>query len=200
MAKLAPPIPRNTPSTSSNVYVGTIGSSSTNAGTEERAIPIRARRLPFTDWNRLPSVTRTIDAASTGTATRKADSVGLSEICLEMNGASGPNITQTVNPVSKYRKQAMRAFQLPLLSAVISCFIRSPDAPAPGVRYRRQAKKNAATLARHFRLIRRIIGSAPRGRQRCLANPVLDSHVGMEDATRVPRSVKTANVPSPPTT
>jgi hypothetical protein len=32
---------------------------------------------------------------------------------LWMNGASGPNITHTVNPVSKYRKHANNARQLP---------------------------------------------------------------------------------------
>ena len=38
-------------------------------------------------------MTRTIEAASTGTATRKPAWMGVSEICLEMKGASGPNIT-----------------------------------------------------------------------------------------------------------
>jgi hypothetical protein len=40
--------------------------------------------------------------------------MGVREICFEINGASGPNMTQVVKPVSKYRKQASSAFQLPL--------------------------------------------------------------------------------------
>src|SRR3981081_2123578 len=40
-----------------------------------------------------------------------------------MKGASGPNITQVVNPVSKYRKHASSAFQLPLFKEPIKCFI-----------------------------------------------------------------------------
>src|SRR6266404_392575 len=45
-----------------------------------------------------------------------------------MYGASGPNITQAVNPVSKYKKHASNAFQFPLRSDAITCFIVStPD-------------------------------------------------------------------------
>src|ERR1700676_1421785 len=40
-----------------------------------------------------------------------------------MYGASGPNITHAVNPVSKYRKHASKAFQLPLRNDSITCFI-----------------------------------------------------------------------------
>src|SRR5580704_12231549 len=40
-----------------------------------------------------------------------------------MNGASGPNITHTVNPVSKYRKHANNARQLPLVSEFNRCFM-----------------------------------------------------------------------------
>src|ERR1700710_1425491 len=64
-----------------------------------------------------------MEAASTGTATRKPAWMGVREICLEMKGASGPNITQVVNPVSKYRKQASKAFQLPLRSDTIKRLI-----------------------------------------------------------------------------
>src|SRR5262249_32287717 len=109
------------------VYVGTMGSSSTKAGIADKPMPNRARRRPSTDWNRLPKVTRTIDAASTGTATRKPLCIGVRAICLEMKGASGPNITQVVKPVSKYRKQANSAFQLPLRKDAIKRLItKSP--------------------------------------------------------------------------
>src|SRR5689334_10573827 len=64
-----------------------------------------------------------MEAANTGTATRKPACVGLRVSCLEMKGARGPNITQVVKPVSKYRKQATRAFQLPLFRESISCFM-----------------------------------------------------------------------------
>jgi hypothetical protein len=40
-----------------------------------------------------------------------------------MNGASGPNMTQVVKPVSKYKKQASNAFQLPLFNEATTCFI-----------------------------------------------------------------------------
>jgi hypothetical protein len=66
--------------------------------------------------------------------------MGVSEICLEMNGASGPNITQVVKPVSKYRKQASNAFQFPLRSETINWLIGfSP----PGQHALRTQKKNA---------------------------------------------------------
>jgi len=42
---------------------------------------------------------------------------------LETYGASGPNITQAVNPVSKYKKHASKAFQFPLRNDAITCFI-----------------------------------------------------------------------------
>src|SRR6185312_7434376 len=151
MAKLAPPTPRNTPSTSSTLYVGTNGSSSTNAGIAESAIPSSASLRPSTDWNRLPSVTRTIEAASTGTATRNADSVADSEICLEMKGASGPNMTQTVNPVSKYRKQASSAFQLPLLSDAIRFFMRSSSRPKAVPSGRKKTLRLSSALSDPFR-------------------------------------------------
>ena len=86
---------------SSSVYVGTIGNSNTQAGIADREMPSSASRRPSMDWNRFPRVTRTIDAASTGTATRKPACAGDSDSCLEMYGASGPNITQAVKPVSK---------------------------------------------------------------------------------------------------
>jgi hypothetical protein len=40
-----------------------------------------------------------------------------------MKGARGPNITQVVKPVSKYKKQASSAFQLPLRSETIKRLI-----------------------------------------------------------------------------
>src|SRR5215472_14898688 len=64
-----------------------------------------------------------MDAANTGTATRKPACAGESVSCFEMNGASGPNITQVVKPVSKYRKHANRAFQLPLRNELTNCFM-----------------------------------------------------------------------------
>src|SRR5690348_8059037 len=66
-----------------------------------------------------------MDAANTGTATRKAAWVGVRVSCLEMKGARGPNMTQVVKPVSKYRKQAIRAFQLPLFRESINSFMTS---------------------------------------------------------------------------
>src|SRR5579859_3980675 len=54
-----------------------------------------------------------MDAANTGTATRKP---------LWM-GVRGPNMTQVVKPVSKYRKQASNAFQLPLRRETIKRLI-----------------------------------------------------------------------------
>jgi len=42
-----------------------------------------------------------IDAASTGTATRKPACAAVRVYCLEIKGARGPSITQAVNPVSK---------------------------------------------------------------------------------------------------
>jgi hypothetical protein len=42
---------------------------------------------------------------------------------LEMYGARGPNMTHAVNPVSKYKKHASNAFQLPLLNDAMTCFI-----------------------------------------------------------------------------
>ena len=83
---------------------------------EDSEILRRASLRPLTDWNRLPNVTRTMEAANTGTATRKPAWVGVSVSCFEMKGARGPNMTQVVKPVSKYRKQASNAFQLPLRS------------------------------------------------------------------------------------
>jgi hypothetical protein len=47
----------------------------------------------------------------------------VSVICFEMKGARGPNITQVVKPVSKYKKQASSAFQLPLRSETIKRLI-----------------------------------------------------------------------------
>src|SRR5579862_1554830 len=49
--------------------------------------------------------------------------MGVSEICFEMKGARGPNITQVVKPVSKYKKHASNAFQLPLRSETIKRLI-----------------------------------------------------------------------------
>src|ERR1700737_2340878 len=49
--------------------------------------------------------------------------MGVSEICFEMKGARGPNITHVVKPVSKYKKQASSAFQLPLRSETIKPLI-----------------------------------------------------------------------------
>src|ERR1700735_546567 len=71
-----------------------------------------------------------MEAANTGTATRNPAWVGVSVSCLEMKGASGPNITQVVKPVSKYRKHASSAFQLPLFNESINCFMSGhlPDA------------------------------------------------------------------------
>src|SRR5665213_14257 len=149
IAKLAPPTPRKQPKMSSRVYVGMIGNSSTPAGIADREIPMSASRRPFTDWNRLPSVTRTMDAASTGTATRKPAWVGDSTSCLEMNGASGPNITQAVKPVSKYRKQASRAFQLPLLRDAMTCFIRLPQ---PVLRASKKNRQRCASIEDVHRL------------------------------------------------
>jgi hypothetical protein len=67
-----------------------------------------------------------MDAASTGTATRKPLWMGVREICFEMKGASGPNITQVVKPVSKYKKQASSAFQLPLRRETIKRLMGLP--------------------------------------------------------------------------
>ena len=50
-----------------------------------------------------------------------------------MNGASGPNITHAVKPVSKYRKQASRAFQLPVRKEAIKYFIHSSSKERNGV-------------------------------------------------------------------
>src|ERR1700744_1874391 len=72
-----------------------------------------------------------MEAANTGTATRKPACAGESASCLEMNGASGPNITHVVKPVSKYRKQASSAFQLPLLRESINCFITGSKTKTP---------------------------------------------------------------------
>jgi hypothetical protein len=49
--------------------------------------------------------------------------MGISEICFEIKGARGPNITQVVKPVSKYKKQASSAFQLPLRRETIKRLI-----------------------------------------------------------------------------
>jgi hypothetical protein len=49
--------------------------------------------------------------------------------CLEMNGASGPNITHTVKPVSKYRKHANSAFQFPDFNDSITFLIRTLPSP-----------------------------------------------------------------------
>jgi hypothetical protein len=64
-----------------------------------------------------------IDALSTGTATKNPAWLGDSDSCLETYGASGPNITHAVNPVSKYKKHASKAFQFPLRNDAIICFI-----------------------------------------------------------------------------
>src|SRR5690242_2518793 len=49
-----------------------------------------------------------------------------------MKGARGPNITQVVKPVSKYRKHASNAFQFPLRNEAIKCFIqRLPATDVP---------------------------------------------------------------------
>src|SRR6266702_2012898 len=105
---------------------------------------------PLTDWNRLPSVTRTMEAANTGTATRKPAWVGESVSCLEMKGASGPNITQVVNPVSKYRKHASSAFQLPLFKEPIKCFITRflPDAGMPVAGHQKKRRQRYACVSR----------------------------------------------------
>jgi hypothetical protein len=42
-----------------------------------------------------------------------------------MNGARGPNMTHVVKPVSKYKKQAMSVFQLPLFKESINGFKRA---------------------------------------------------------------------------
>ena len=42
---------------------------------------------------------------------------------METYGASGPNITHAVNPVSKYKKHASKACQFPLRNDAITCFI-----------------------------------------------------------------------------
>ncbi len=135
-------------------------------------MPISASRRPSTDWKRLPSVTRTIEAASTGTATRKADSVGDSAICLEINGANGPNITHTVKPVSKYRKQAINAFQLPLCSDASSLFMRSSSLVPPHrprtVRSKKKRCDSRGVLKQILEVLhqRREVGSVAR-RTRC---------------------------------
>ena len=56
-------------------------------------------------------------------ASDKPACAGDSVSCLEMNGASGPNIIHAVKPVSKYRKHANRAFQLPLRNELNNCFM-----------------------------------------------------------------------------
>src|ERR1700722_194755 len=117
-------MPRNTPSTSSSEYDGVPDNSGrTMVGTDESTTPINATRRPSVDWYRLPSVTRRIAAARTGTATRKPCWAAVIVMSLLMNGASGPYSTQTVKPVSKYRKQATSERQLPLFKEVSRFFI-----------------------------------------------------------------------------
>jgi hypothetical protein len=70
-----------------------------------------------------------MEALNTGTATRNPDWVGDSDSSFEMYGASGPNMTQAVKPVSKYRKHASNAFQFPLLSDSIISFTQLPPDP-----------------------------------------------------------------------
>ena len=78
-----------------------MGVRSHSAGNAESPIPSSASGRPLTDWNRLPKLIRTMEALSTGTATKKADCSGVKASCLAMYGASGPSITQAVKPVSK---------------------------------------------------------------------------------------------------
>src|SRR5882757_2772067 len=59
-----------------------------------------------------------------------------------MKGASGPNMTQVVKPVSKYKKQANNAFQLPLFNEATTCFIWCFPKIVPLGRASAQPKKN----------------------------------------------------------
>jgi hypothetical protein len=61
---------------------------------------------------------------------------------LETYGANGPNITHAVNPVSKYRKHASKAFQFPLRNDAITCFIViSPECWLHRLQYVKAKKK-----------------------------------------------------------
>src|SRR5690242_7123636 len=82
-----------------------------------------------------------------------------------MKGASGPNITQVVKPVSKYRKQASSAFQLPLRKDAIKRLItKSPVCGCLARQSLRQKKRHrTGRIASH--------ASRPVGSVALLAQP-----------------------------